>query len=272
MNLRWVPPTLAVSAPGYRMPIQPGQPDVGGAGAILLFERCTDGIWNQRFGLHAPAALGVSGSIGTFNDSLAFDGKTLVGGSPYTFEFNWQAGMVAVAPAPQRVITECDEIGRPVCTPAAPETQDCPCGATAAPGRGCPNGVGPGARLVAHGSFNERTIRRVLIEDLPPHSLVLLHIGNGIPNVLPAGQVAGDGILCVTPTAAQRVGLSDGAGQMLFDDVEVRPPLPLLPPAMFGYQQPIQAVYRSPLSGLCHSGWNATNAVTLMISTLGPPL
>ena len=138
--------------------------------------------------------------------------------------------------------------------------------------RSIKDGVGPGARLVAHGAFNERTIRRVRIEDLPPHSLVLLYIGNGIPNVLSAGQVAGDGVLCVTPTAARRVGLSDGAEQMLFDDVEVRPPLPLLPPEMFGYQQPIQAVYRSPLSGPCHSGWNATNALTLMISTLGPSL
>lgn len=266
--MTWIPPTLAVTAAGYRIPLQSGNPNVGGIGATLLFELCDGDIWNQRVGFPAPLALGTTG-MGSVHDSMDYDGHTIVAASPYAFQFYPDQGIAAVVDVLPRTLTECDEVGRPVCTPAALETTDCPCGAIALPGRGCPNSAGPGARLFAHGGFNESIVRRVIGEDLPPSSLVLLHVSQGIVSVLPAGQVAGDGILCVAPTVARTVGMADAAGIVVFDDVQIRPPLPFLPLGFSGYQQPLQAVYRSPLPGPCDARWNATNAIQFTISTLG---
>ncbi|MEZ6014408.1 MAG: hypothetical protein R3F49_04790 [Planctomycetota bacterium] len=269
-QLQWVAPTLAVTSANYRVPSLPPDRSTGGAGSILLFELC-DGVWDQRIGLTAPIAFG-SGGLGLFAPSMSFDGQGIAAGAPFAdFGGLYHAGQVAYTEVTPTTSGLCREIGRPACAPFDSETTDCPCGAVAAPGLGCPNAAGPGARLHLHGYYNEVEVRRAIVEGVAPDSLVLLLVGQPVPSLLPAGNVAGDGILCITPTTARAVGRSDASGQVQFEHVAVQPPLQFLA-QLVGYELPMQALYRAPLSGPCNARWNATNAQLLSISTLGDGL
>lgn len=267
IGLQWVPPTLAVTSANYRVPALSPNTSTGGAGSILLYQLC-NGIWDQRIGLTAPLGFG-PGGLGLFREGLSFDGNGIAAGAPYS-SFNtgvFQTGAVAtidfVLPPP----TPCLEIGRPACMPYEPETLDCPCGAVAAPGLGCPNAAGPGARLHLHGYYNEAELQRAVVDGLSPDSLVLLLVGQPVPSLLPAGQVAGDGVLCLTPTVARAVARAGATGTVTFEHIAVQPPL-LFFYGVVGYELPVQAIYRAPVPGPCNARWNTTNAILLTISTL----
>ncbi|MEZ6016959.1 MAG: hypothetical protein R3F49_17710 [Planctomycetota bacterium] len=263
-RLQWVPPTLAVTSANYRVPALAPNTSTGGAGSILLYELC-DGVWDQRVGLTAPLQFG-GGGLGLYAAGMSFDGHGIAAGAPFAFSAGqWHAGAAAYIEYTPPTPGPCREIGRPGCAPYDAETLDCPCGAVAAPGLGCPNAAGPGARLRLHGYFNEVEVRRAVVDGISPDSLVLLMVGQPVPSLLPAGQVAGDGVLCITPSTARRVGRSDGSGSVTFENVAV--PISYST-QLLGFELPLQALYRAPLPGPCNARWNATNAFMLSISTL----
>ncbi len=136
-----------------------------------------------------------------------------------------EEGIAAVASYTSTSATHCTEVRRVSCVPFEPETTDCPCGAAQVPGRGCPNPVGPGARLHLHGSFNPLLIERAIVEGLPPGSTTVLAIGRPLQS-LPAGNARGDGIVCLLAPAAWVVGVADQSGSVTFNDVI--PPTPYL--------------------------------------------
>ncbi|MEZ6016596.1 MAG: hypothetical protein R3F49_15875 [Planctomycetota bacterium] len=267
-KLDWVAPYLAVTAGSYiAPPATPGAP-ANGVGAVFVYELCGD-VWNQHLGLAAPPSFGYSG-IGTRRDGMAFDGETIAVGGP-----DWWGGSPPVNDRGIAAVAEfrpgnpgsCLEVGRIACDPSTPETTDCPCGLPMTPGRGCPNPVGPGARLYVQGGFNEAEARRVLVEGLPPESTVLLAVGRSVASQLPAGVVNGDGVWCIDPIVSglTRVARADAAGNAVFDHVILQPHAS----GTTGWQIPLQALYRSPAPSTCGGRWNATQAVQVTISSFG---
>ncbi len=262
-ELRYVPPTLVVGASGLRAPGVTPQGPAAGKGTLLAFERCGD-LWNQRTLMTTPAAWGVWG-LGWLR-MVDFDGQTVVGahpqvGFPHPSGAYWMpdAGMALVSEvAPPGPAGVCNEIGRVVCSPAAGAAPGCGCGAAAEPGRGCPNSTGRGARLYCEGAFDQFTIERVRIENLPPGALTLVQVGAPTPTLLP-GVVAGSGVSCVGQPLVQRVALADAAGQVRLDELPA-PPSGVLYAA---FLQPfsVQALYRDTQDP-CGAGWNATNGVS----------
>jgi len=261
-QLHYAPPTLFVGASFWQVPgSSPGDP-YGGFGAVLAFEPCGN-VWNQRLVMTAPHEF-LSSQLG--GRGLDYDGQTVVAGGPKFTGYNGQinpgqsifeAGIAAVidyAPLPPGT---CLEVGRPGCTPASAETTDCPCG-TASPGLGCPNVVGPGARLAVYGSFDQQRVERVTIDGLPPASTTLLVIGTPVL-ALPAGSVSSGGVWCLGTPLRRFVGVSDASGTVTFEDV----PTPFQPTSFSFYELPLQAQYRTPASGPCGHTWNASNAVLL---------
>jgi len=261
LAFRW--PTLLVNLPSVRMPSGgPGSP-TGGSGSVYAYELCGD-VWNQSLALTAPHDFGLYG-LG-FAGAFDFDGEWIALGSQLftpASGLHVASGIAAVGrfPGPSSSMS-CTEIGRVTCAPAAPETTDCPCGAGAVPGRGCPNVIGPGARLYLHGGFNQLEVRRVLLEGLPPGSTTMLALGRPVTALGP-GTARGSGIVCINAPAAWRVGSADPLGTLAFDHVEA-PWYPLIY-SLAGLELPMQALYRTPIPDACGERWNASNAVQLYL-------
>jgi len=261
------PPTLLVSAPVRRLPITGPFSPMGGAGTVYRFELCGD-VWNQSIALTAPHNFGGAG----LGRSLASDGNHVVAGGinfhgyPTSFaQFGHpRAGIAAVASlGPPSSATECTEVGRSYCAPFELETADCPCGAVAVQGRGCPNGASPGARLYAHGGFDQVRIRRVLVDGLPPASLTLLAISRPSAGTLP-GATFGNGVACIPAPATWLTATADANGAAVFENVPALDRSHLQ--CMAGLQWPLQALYRSPSAGACGSDWNASNGLLFTIN------
>lgn len=258
---------LLVGAPAHRLPSQGPTGPTGGQGTIYAFELCGD-IWSQSVAATAPFFFGGA----EFGAHLALEGDVLVAGG-WRFSGYWtpqhsfafvRAGIAAVAVLPPTTTPHCNEFGRPLCVPAAPETTDCPC-AAASPGVGCPNAVGLGARLHFEGTFNQIVIRRAVVDGLPPGSTTTLALGRPVP-ILPAGNVFGGGIVCITAPIGWRVGAADAAGTVVFDHVLA--PDPVVMQNFGGLQLPFQALYHSALPDACGNTNNASNAVLLTLYPL----
>lgn len=260
-TLRFIPPFLAVSAPGHTVPSsQPGGP-TGGIGSVLVFERCGD-IWNQLLGLTSPYELG-SANLGLAPPGMDFDGTRIVAGAPYYIGTAFEQGAAAVIDFNPSVSPTCTEIGRIACVPADPQTPDCPCGAPAEPSLGCPNSFGLGAHLALQGQFDQVAIRRAVVSGVPPGSMVLLAAGRPHPGPPVPGLPFGAGILCLPAQVTRAMGTAGASGDVVFDYV----PGPV--PAgggtiFFGMSLPYQAVYRTPTPEACGEVWNSTNAVLLL--------
>lgn len=268
-NLGYDNGRLVVAASAHRLPGQGLSSPTGGLGTIYSYELCGD-VWSQSIAATAPYYFGGA----EFGGHLELEGDVLVAGGmrfsgyatpqhPFAF---LQAGIAAVAILPPTTVPHCNEVGRVICTPAASGTTDCPCGAVAAsPGLGCPNAVGPGARLHLEGTFNQLEIRRAVVDGLPPGATTILALGRPVP-IVSAGTPYGGGIVCIPAPIAWRVGAADAAGTVVFDNVPAPNPFVLYP--FGGLQLPLQALYTSSTPDGCGHTSNASNAVLLTLYPL----
>ncbi|MBA2434749.1 MAG: hypothetical protein H0V54_06635 [Chthoniobacterales bacterium] len=266
-NLAYANGRLVVGAGAHRLAFQGPTGPTGGLGTIYSYELCGD-IWSQSVAATAPYYFGGA----EFGAHLALEGDVLVAGGmrfsgywtpQHPFAFS-RAGIAAVAILPPTTTPHCNEVGRVLCTPAALETTDCPCVA-ASPGLGCPNAVGPGARLYLEGTFNQVEIRRAIVDGLPPGATTTLVLGRPTP-ILPAGNHFGGGVVCIPAPIGWRVGIADATGAAVFDHVLA--PDPLVLRHFGGLQLPFQALYHSALPDTCGNTSNASNAVLLTLYRL----
>lgn len=135
----------------------------------------------------------------------------------------------------------------------------CPCNNFGAPGHGCGNSVGPGARLFADGltSVNFDSVQLIAVE-LPPNKPSLFFQGQNIVNG-GNGNPFGDGLRCVGGGILRlQVVISDFSGHAV-STIGLAQAGNVIPgnPAFY------QCWYRDPQNGPCGSGFNVSNGYAI---------
>ena len=130
----------------------------------------------------------------------------------------------------------------------------CPCGNTGAPGEGCANSTGSGARLSAGGSpsvsANDLTLQA---DGLPPGTIALLFAGDERES---GGVVFGDGLRCAGGVAV-RLG-----ARVAFGGTAAWSPNAGPGGWAAGEERAFQVWYRNP-AGPCGAFFNLSNGVAV---------
>lgn len=136
----------------------------------------------------------------------------------------------------------------------------CPCGNAGSAGAGCANGLGGGARLSALGSPSVSAGDLVLAATgLVPGQPGLYFQGAARENG-GAGVTFGDGLRCTGPAGVQlQIVTADGSG-----DSATSLDLAVAGSLAAGHTAHYQVWYRDPLFGLCGTGFNSTNGLSVI--------
>lgn len=186
--------------------------------------------------------------------SVAFDesASVLVAGAPGDSEQGNASGSVYAFAAPGA-----SDSGVAVC---AGDGGACPCGVAGAPGAGCANSAGAGARLTGSGAPRVQAgTFRLSVSGAPGNKPGLLLRG---ANLLSGGQgnPVGDGLLCVGGQSMRsQVQITSPGGSTIFSSWNGLPGIGL-GSALIGAPTRYQFWYRDPAGSCTGAGFNFSNA------------